>query len=81
MLAPEAFRNFVSEMESLQGKIFLCVDTRCRMFETHMPLGERSQSPASSDKTKRLADLFRPPFDIMYQGDFESVREQASQYV
>ncbi|KAG2178326.1 hypothetical protein INT44_001476 [Umbelopsis vinacea] len=60
--APEAFRNFVTEMESLQGG--------------------RSQSPASSDKTKRLADLFRPPFDIMYQGDFENVsarRYKASQ--
>lgn len=40
-----------------------------------MILGGRSQSPASSDKTKRLADLFRPPFDIMYQGDFENVSE------
>ncbi|KAI8578146.1 hypothetical protein K450DRAFT_248333 [Umbelopsis ramanniana AG] len=57
--APEAFRNFVTEMESLQGG--------------------RSQSPASSDKTKRLADLFRPPFDIMYQGDFENARNHAKE--
>ncbi|GAB5590065.1 UBX domain protein Ubx2 [Umbelopsis nana] len=58
--APEAFRNFASEMESLQG-------------------GGRSQSPVTSDKTKRLADLFRPPFDIMYQGDFESARNFAKE--
>lgn len=38
-------------------------------------LGGRSQSPATSDKTRRLADLFRPPFDMMYQGDFEHVRQ------
>ncbi|CAO3685233.1 unnamed protein product [Umbelopsis ramanniana] len=41
--------------------------------------GGRSQSPASSDKTKRLADLFRPPFDIMYQGDFENARNHAKE--
>ncbi|KAJ2957363.1 hypothetical protein NQZ79_g6883 [Umbelopsis isabellina] len=56
-IAPEAFRNFESEMESLQGG--------------------RSQSPATSDKTRRLADLFRPPFDMMYQGDFEHARNFA----
>ncbi|CAO3656767.1 unnamed protein product [Mucor hiemalis] len=37
-----------------------------------------SSSPASS-KTKRLADLFRPPFDIMYHGDFEEARETAKE--
>ncbi|KAG2185749.1 hypothetical protein INT43_002184 [Umbelopsis isabellina] len=56
-IAPEAFRNFESEMESLQGG--------------------RSHSPATSDKTRRLADLFRPPFDMMYQGDFEHARNFA----
>lgn len=25
-------------------------------------------------KAKRLADLFRPPFDIMFKGGFEEVR-------
>lgn len=37
-----------------------------------------SSSPASS-KTKRLADLFRPPFDIMFHGDFEEARETAKE--
>jgi thioredoxin-related protein len=37
-----------------------------------------SSSPASA-KTKRLADLFRPPFDIMYHGEFEEARETAKE--
>ncbi|GAA5812525.1 hypothetical protein MFLAVUS_005981 [Mucor flavus] len=35
-------------------------------------------SPASA-KAKRLADLFRPPFDIMYRGNFEEARESAKE--
>ncbi|KAI7857442.1 hypothetical protein BDC45DRAFT_501187 [Circinella umbellata] len=31
----------------------------------------------SSAKAKRLADLFRPPFDIMYSGGFEEARSTA----
>ncbi|KAI9250240.1 hypothetical protein BDA99DRAFT_523251 [Phascolomyces articulosus] len=31
----------------------------------------------SSAKAKRLADLFRPPFDIMYSGGFEQARTTA----
>ncbi|KAI8393388.1 uncharacterized protein BYT42DRAFT_541665 [Radiomyces spectabilis] len=34
-------------------------------------------SPAVSAKTRRLADLFRPPFDIMFEGGFEEARAAA----
>ncbi|KAI9279383.1 hypothetical protein BY458DRAFT_488024 [Sporodiniella umbellata] len=34
-------------------------------------------STTSSSKVKRLADLFRPPFDIMFHGDFEQARVKA----
>lgn len=34
---------------------------------------EESQLTA---KAKRLADLFRPPFDIMFKGGFEEVRKR-----
>ncbi|KAI8097877.1 thioredoxin-like protein [Gilbertella persicaria] len=35
-------------------------------------------SPVTS-KAKRLADLFRPPFDIMFKGNFEEARESAKE--
>ncbi|KAL9540332.1 hypothetical protein MBANPS3_009745 [Mucor bainieri] len=35
-------------------------------------------SPASA-KARRLADLFRPPFDIMFRGTFEEAREAAKE--
>ncbi|OBZ85639.1 UBX domain-containing protein 2 [Choanephora cucurbitarum] len=35
-------------------------------------------SPVTS-KAKRLADLFRPPFDIMFRGNFEEAREYAKE--
>ncbi|KAI8327263.1 thioredoxin-like protein [Blakeslea trispora] len=35
-------------------------------------------SPMTS-KAKRLADLFRPPFDIMFRGNFEEAREYAKE--
>ncbi|KAG2198265.1 hypothetical protein INT47_004349 [Mucor saturninus] len=35
-------------------------------------------SPATA-KAKRLADLFRPPFDIMYRGNFEEARDTAKE--
>lgn len=35
-------------------------------------------SPATA-KAKRLADLFRPPFDIMYHGNFEEARDTAKE--
>jgi hypothetical protein len=79
-IAPEAFRNFESEMESLQGKspagYIAYISFTHQSHNALGTLGGRSQSPATSDKTRRLADLFRPPFDMMYQGDFEHVREK-----
>ncbi|CAO0799282.1 unnamed protein product [Mucor circinelloides] len=35
-------------------------------------------SPASA-KARRLADLFRPPFDMMFRGTFEEAREAAKE--
>jgi thioredoxin-related protein len=46
---------------------------------SHSSAGSASGSvdtPPSS-KARRLADLFRPPFDIMYRGSFEEAREAA----
>ncbi|KAI8881469.1 hypothetical protein K501DRAFT_222983 [Backusella circina FSU 941] len=40
-------------------------------------LGNSNSSPSS--KAKRLADLFRPPFDIMFHGTFEEAREDAKE--
>ena len=37
-----------------------------------------SGNTAANDRTSRLAELFRPPFDIMARGDFESVRLYAA---
>ncbi|RUP44806.1 thioredoxin-like protein [Jimgerdemannia flammicorona] len=36
-----------------------------------------SQETRRTDKAKRLADLFRPPFDIMFKDDFDSARNKA----
>ncbi|KAI7905641.1 uncharacterized protein BX663DRAFT_500450 [Cokeromyces recurvatus] len=36
-------------------------------------------SSPSTAKAKRLADLFRPPFDIMFRGSFEEARETAKE--
>lgn len=33
-----------------------------------------SDSFENSAKARRLADLFRPPFDIMHKGSFEEVK-------
>ncbi|ORX58758.1 hypothetical protein DM01DRAFT_1333377 [Hesseltinella vesiculosa] len=51
-------------------------------LSTPSPLASGSGSPTdspatSSNKAKRLADLFRPPFDIMYRGSFEDARSKA----
>ncbi|KAI8643123.1 hypothetical protein BD408DRAFT_385980 [Parasitella parasitica] len=42
------------------------------------PSTETLGSPATA-KAKRLADLFRPPFDIMFCGNFENARETAKE--
>ncbi|EIE80697.1 hypothetical protein RO3G_05402 [Rhizopus delemar RA 99-880] len=42
--------------------------------EAHIPAGDSfsgSVAGSSNSKAKRLADLFRPPFDIMFHGNFE----------
>ncbi|KAI9491662.1 hypothetical protein BDB00DRAFT_475021 [Zychaea mexicana] len=39
--------------------------------------GENGFGAVSSAKAKRLADLFRPPFDLMYSGGFEEARTTA----
>lgn len=42
----------------------------------HIPAGDSfsgSAAGSSNSKAKRLADLFRPPFDIMFHGNFEQV--------
>ncbi|ORZ14100.1 hypothetical protein BCR42DRAFT_418046 [Absidia repens] len=39
--------------------------------------GSGSGSITSSARAKRLADLFRPPFDIMFRGGFEEARAAA----
>ncbi|CEG66739.1 hypothetical protein RMATCC62417_03265 [Rhizopus microsporus] len=50
--------------------------------DDHSP---RSVSPSetanssSHSKARRLADLFRPPFDIMFRGSFEQARETAKE--
>ena len=46
-----------------------------------MPSSSRlgSDVSPSSAKTKRLVDLFRPPFDIMYHGNFEEARDTAKE--
>lgn len=36
-----------------------------------------ADSPTSA-KARRLADLFRPPFDIMYRGSFEEVQSSTT---
>ncbi|KAG0752192.1 hypothetical protein G6F26_012962 [Rhizopus arrhizus] len=44
--------------------------------EAHIPAGDSfsgSAAGSSNSKAKRLADLFRPPFDIMFHGNFEQV--------
>ncbi|CAO3647741.1 unnamed protein product [Cunninghamella blakesleeana] len=44
---------------------------------TSSPSGtDRSASPATN-KTRRLADLFSPPYDIMFHGSFEDARTTA----
>jgi hypothetical protein len=42
-------------------------------------LGNSSSSSSPGSKAKRLADLFRPPFDIMFHGTFEEAREDAKE--
>ncbi|KAJ2874925.1 UBX domain protein Ubx2, partial [Coemansia asiatica] len=39
--------------------------------------GDASASSAASSRRNRLAELFKPPFDIMYRGDFSSARQAA----
>ncbi|CAO3589892.1 unnamed protein product [Absidia cylindrospora] len=41
------------------------------------PNDDGGGSIVSSARAKRLADLFRPPFDIMYRGSFEEARTAA----
>ncbi len=50
----------------------------CYVVPSNRSPTEMLNSPASA-KTKRLADLFRPPFDIMFHGDFEEARETAKE--
>ncbi|KAL0074327.1 putative UBX domain protein [Phycomyces blakesleeanus] len=39
--------------------------------------GHHAVDSAATAKAKRLADLFRPPFDIMFRGGFEEARDNA----
>ncbi|ORY93425.1 hypothetical protein BCR43DRAFT_377107 [Syncephalastrum racemosum] len=47
-----------------------------RNLQTLPPTSGESESSVSA-KARRLADLFRPPFDIMYKGAFEEARAAA----
>lgn len=57
--------------------LFICII----VTPSHSSAGSASGSvdtPPSS-KARRLADLFRPPFDIMYRGSFEEVKSTCRQ--
>ncbi|CAO3678782.1 unnamed protein product [Rhizopus stolonifer] len=53
--------------------------------EVHSPSSSATDSftepvgSSSASKARRLADLFRPPFDIMFHGDFEQARIKAQE--
>ncbi|KAK9703008.1 UBX domain protein Ubx2 [Basidiobolus ranarum] len=54
------------------------IDTRPReAFRDFAAEAATIRGSASSDHTSRLADLFRPPFDIMSNQDFEQTRNTA----
>ncbi|CAO3642123.1 unnamed protein product [Cunninghamella echinulata] len=46
---------------------------------TSSPSGNDGGASPATNKTRRLADLFRPPFDIMYRGGFEEARTTAKE--
>ncbi|CAN0409967.1 unnamed protein product [Ectocarpus fasciculatus] len=41
--------------------------------------GKRPSDPAAAEKQKKLANMFSPPTDIMFMGDFQSARQAAKQ--
>lgn len=59
----DGFRDFQREADEEEARI----------------QGRRKQtSPKAISKRKRLQDLFRPPVDIMHQGDFQSARASST---
>lgn len=41
-------------------------------------LGSNAVAASSSDRVQRLADLFRPPFDLLYRGTIDEARSLAN---
>lgn len=48
------------------------------MIETHLISGNYENGSSRRGKKRTLEELFKPPLDLMFKGDFQSARDSAS---
>ncbi|KAJ1801488.1 UBX domain protein Ubx2 [Coemansia sp. RSA 2399] len=65
---PEPFRDFAQEAAEISGEA-----------SSSAAVGAAAAAAGASSRHSRLAELFKPPFDIMHTGNLDSARSEAQE--